>query len=42
MMNEVPESVMRESDRAASILVVAGLLVGIAAPLIGAGRSRRR
>lgn len=40
-MNEVPESVMQESGRAAWTLVVIGALMSTAAPLLR-GRSRRR
>lgn len=41
-MHDVPETVMRESDRAAWTLVVIGLLMSTMAPLLHARAKRRR
>lgn len=41
-MNEVPEPVMRESDRAAWTLVVMGGLMSLTAPLLHGRRGKKR
>lgn len=41
-MNEVPESVLRESDRAAWVLAIIGALMALAAPLCRRRRKRKR